>query len=72
MAQETKKYDEDYLNSLIATIMDTPTNNDLKAQARYLVEEMYQKGLRALEAELTVGNYEAQIAKIEKYKQIHR
>lgn len=72
MAQETKKYDEDYLNSLIATIMDTPTNNDLKIQARYLVEEMYQKGLRALEAELTVGNYEAQMAKIEKYKQIHR
>ena len=52
--------------------MDTPTNNDLKAQARFLVEEMYQKGLRALEAELTVGNYEAQMAKIEKYKQIHR
>lgn len=52
--------------------MDTPTHNDLKAQARYLVEEMYQKGLRALEAELTVGNYDGQMAKIEKYKQLHR
>ena len=48
------------------------THNDLKVQARYLVEEMYQKGLRALEAELTVGNYEDQMAKIEKYKLIHR
>jgi len=52
--------------------MDTPTHNDLKAQARYLVEEMYYKGLRALEAELTVGNYDGQMAKIEKYKQLHR
>ena len=52
--------------------METMSHNDLKVQARYLVEEMYQKGLRALEAELTVGNYKAQMTKIEKYKLIHR
>lgn len=52
--------------------METMSHNNLKAQAQYLVEEIYQKGLRALEAELTVGNYETQMAKIEKYKQLHR
>lgn len=45
---------------------------DRKQAARALVEEMYQKGIKKLESELTVGNYWQQIQKIEKYKKLHK
>lgn len=48
------------------------TQEELKAMGRRLAEELYQKTLRAMEAELTVENYSLQMAKIERYKQIHR
>lgn len=48
------------------------TRDELKAMGRCLAEELYQKTLRAMEAELTVENYSLQMAKIERYKQIHR
>lgn len=48
------------------------THEELKAMARSMVEEIYQKTLKAMEAELTVENYNEQMARIERYKQIHR
>lgn len=39
---------------------------------RRLAMELYQKTLKAMEEELTVENYSQQMAKIEKYKLIHR
>lgn len=48
------------------------TGDDMRAMGRMLAEELYQKGLRALEDELTVENYSEQMAKIEKYKHLHR
>lgn len=48
------------------------TKEELKAMGRRLAMELYQKTLKAMEEELTVENYSRQMAKIEKYKLIHR
>lgn len=38
---------------------------------RYVAEEFYRRRLAAMEAELTVGNYEVGMARIERYRNIN-
>lgn len=38
---------------------------------RYVAEEFYRRRLAAMEAELTVGNYEVGVARIERYRKIN-
>lgn len=38
---------------------------------RYVAEEFYRRRLAAMEAELTVGNYEVGMARIERYRKIN-
>lgn len=49
-----------------------PSAFNAHEKARYVVDELYRRTLKAMEEELTVKNYEGRIARIERYKQIHK